>query len=150
MALIILIGAVAFGTFMTVSTLPMKLANLAVVLPVPRLVVLMFILFIFLILGCLMSAIAMLLLTVPIFYPVIIGLGFDPIWAGVIMVLMWNVACITPPVGITVFVIKGVAPEVPLYTIFRGIVPFLIAMIVCVAILIAFPQIATFLPDLIA
>lgn len=146
--LIILVGAVAFGIFLTVSTLPAGLTNWAVALPVPPVVILIFILFILVILGCLMSAIAMLLLTVPIFYPVLIGLGYDPIWIGVIMVLMWNVACVTPPVGITVFVVKAVAPELPLYTIFRGIVPFFIAMIVCVAILIAFPQIATFLPNL--
>jgi len=149
MALIILIGAVIFGIFMTVSKLPMTMAALAVSLPLPPLVIFIFILFIFLILGCLMSAIAMLLLTVPVFYPVIISLGFDPIWTGVIMVLMWNIANITPPVGITVFVIKGVAPEIPLYSIFRGIIPFFISMIVCVAILIAFPQIATFLPGLL-
>ena len=101
------------------------------------------------VLGCLLSGIAMLLLTLPIFYPVIVDLGFDPIWAGVIMTLMWNIANVTPPVGITVFVIKGVAKDVPLYTIFRGIVPFFIAMLVCVAILMAFPKIATFLPNLI-
>ncbi|MDP2916322.1 MAG: TRAP transporter large permease subunit [Dehalococcoidia bacterium] len=149
MALIILIGSIIFGTFMSVSTLPMWLANWAVALPVPPLVVLIFILFIYLVLGCFMSAIAMLLLTIPVFYPVFVGLGFDPIWAGVLVVIMWNVACITPPVGITVFVIKGLTPDVPMYSIFRGIIPFFFAMIACVAIVIAFPQIATFLPRLL-
>ncbi len=91
----------------------------------------------------------MLLLTVPIFYPVFVALGFDPIWAGVIVTFMWTAANVTPPVGITVFVMKGVAPEIPMYTIFRGVAPFFVDMMATVGILIAFPQIATFLPNLL-
>ena len=88
----------------------------------------------------------MIILTVPIFYPMIKALGFDPIWFGVIIVMTMEMGLITPPVGINVFVIAGVAKGVPMETIFQGIIPFLIAMIVGVAILTAFPQIATFLP----
>ncbi len=149
MALIMLTGGTIFGTFMSVSTVPMWLANWAVNLPVSPLVILIIILFVYLILGCLMSAIAMLLLTVPIFYPVFVALGFDPIWAGVIVTFMWTAANVTPPVGITVFVMKGVAPEIPMYTIFRGVAPFFVDMMATVGILIAFPQIATFLPNLL-
>ena len=94
------------------------------------------------------NVIAMIVLTVPIFYPVIIKLGFDPVWFGVIMVIVMEMALITPPVGMNVFAISGVATDVPLYTIFGGVLPFLAAMILCVALLMIFPQIAIFLPGL--
>lgn len=87
-----------------------------------------------------------LLLTLPVIYPIILDLGYDPIWFGVITVLMFEMGLVTPPVGLNVFVIKGIAQDVPIETIFRGIVPFLLAMILCVIMLIVFPQIATFLP----
>jgi len=88
------------------------------------------------------------IITLPIFYPTILNLGFDPIWFGVIMVIIINMGMITPPIGMNVFVIKGVAKDVPLETIFRGIVPFILAMILCLIILTIFPQIALFLPGL--
>jgi len=89
----------------------------------------------------------MIVLTVPIFYPVILELGVDPIWFGVIMVIVMEMTLITPPLGMNVFAIAGVAKDVPLYTIFRGILLFLVAMIVCVALLIAVPEITKFLPS---
>ena len=94
-----------------------------------------------------MDGLAMIVFTVPIFYPVVVGLGFDPIWFGVIVVLIGEIAAITPPVGINVYVVKGVAPDVPMETIFRGILPFLGALVVCTILLIFFPQIVTFLPS---
>jgi TRAP-type C4-dicarboxylate transport system permease large subunit len=94
-----------------------------------------------------MDSLAMITLTVPILYPVILKLGFDPIWFGVIIVLVCEMGVITPPVGINVYVIKGVAEDVPLETIFKGIWPFLIAEIICTIILIFFPPIALFLPS---
>jgi len=96
-----------------------------------------------------MDALAMIILTIPIFFPLIMALGFDPIWFGIIMVRVVEMGIITPPVGINVFVIKSVAKDVPLYTIFRGIVPFLMADICHVALLVAFPQIVLFLPALL-
>jgi C4-dicarboxylate transporter DctM subunit len=96
--------------------------------------------------GCFMDALALITLTVPIIYPVVLLLGYDPIWFGVIIVLVTEMGVITPPVGVNVYVIKGIAEDVSLETIFKGIFPFLAALIVAVAILIAFPQIATFLP----
>ena len=96
-----------------------------------------------------MDALALITLTVPIIYPVVMALGFDPIWFGVIIVLVTEMGVITPPVGVNVYVIKGIAKDVPLGTIFKGTVPFLIALIVAVGILIARPEIATFLPGLI-
>jgi len=96
-----------------------------------------------------MDALALITLTIPIFYPAILALGFNPIWFGVIIVLVTEMGVITPPVGINVYVIKGIAPDVPLQTIFRGIIPFLGAQLATAAILIFFPQIATLLPGLV-
>ena len=95
-----------------------------------------------------MDALALITLTIPIIYPLVLSLGFDPIWFGVIIVLVTEMGVITPPVGINVYVIKGIAEDVSLETIFKGITPFLIALIIAVGILIAFPQVATFLPGL--
>jgi TRAP-type C4-dicarboxylate transport system permease large subunit len=99
-------------------------------------------------LGTVLDAPAMILLVTPIFYPIIMKLGFDPIWFGVIMIRMCEIALITPPVGLNVFVITGVAKDVPMYTVFRGIVPFLIADICEVTLLVAVPQLSLFLPNL--
>jgi TRAP-type C4-dicarboxylate transport system permease large subunit len=96
--------------------------------------------------GLFMDSLAMVTLTIPIIYPLVTALGFDPIWFGVIIVLVTEMGVITPPVGINVYVIKGITEGVSLETIFKGIFPFLIAIIICVALLLAFPKIATFLP----
>jgi len=89
------------------------------------------------------------MLTVPIFYPVVQALGFDPIWFGVIIVLVTEMGVITPPVGINVYVVHGIAKDIPLETIFRGVFPYLLALLVCCGILLLFPQLALFLPGLI-
>ena len=89
----------------------------------------------------------MLLIVVPILYPVVLRLGLDPIWFAVLVVLMMELGMITPPVGMNVFIMRGVAKEVPMYTIFKGLFPFVVAMVVCVALILAFPDIALFLPN---
>ena len=94
-----------------------------------------------------MDGFALIVLTVPIMYPMVMALGFDPIWFGIIIVLVVEMGTITPPVGVNVYVISGVAKDVPLETIFKGIFPFLGALIVVAALLVIFPQIATFLPS---
>ena len=96
-----------------------------------------------------MDAMGLIVVTIPIFFPVVQELGFDPIWFGVIVVLVGETGVITPPVGVNVFVIKGIGPDIPLQNIFRGIVPFLIALIIFTILLMFFPQIATFLPSFI-
>ena len=96
-----------------------------------------------------MDALALITLTIPIIFPLVMSLGYDPIWFGVIIVLVTDIGVITPPVGVNVYVIKGIAEDVPLETIFKGIIPFLMALIVALAILMVFPQIATFLPSFI-
>ncbi len=144
----ILIGAWLFSCFLSVTRIPMEVAGLVVGLPVPNLAIMGTLLLILLILGCFMDSMSVVILTMPIFFPMVVALGFDPIWFGIIVVLLVEMGLITPPVGPNVFIISGIAKDVPMYTIFRGIVPFLIACIVCAVILVAFPQIALFLPSL--
>lgn len=145
----ILIGANVFGYFLAASKLPIELADFVTRLPVPSILILTAILIIYLFLGCLMPAIPMLILTVPIFFPVVMAMGYDPIWFGVIMVLMFEMAVITPPMGINVLALQTVVDDVSLADMFRGVIPFLFVMIICVILIILLPDIATFLPNLI-
>ncbi|UMZ74349.1 TRAP transporter large permease [Natranaerofaba carboxydovora] len=149
MILFLVAGATIFGRFLAVTGLPTAMANWAVELPLPSVAVLAIILFIYLILGFFIDALALILLTVPIFYPVAVELGFDPVWFGVIIVLVVGMGVITPPVGANVYVVAGIDKDTPVMTIFRGIWPFLGAIIFLLAILMAFPQVALFLPGLI-
>ncbi len=149
MIFLVVTGATIFGHFMAVTRVPFELSEWVGGLGVSPYVIMGFIILGYLIAGCFMDSLAMVTLTVPVLYPLILKLGFDPIWFGVIIVLVAEMGVITPPVGINVYVIKGVASDIPLETIFRGIFPFLLAEIICTAILIAFPEIALFLPRLI-
>jgi tripartite ATP-independent transporter DctM subunit len=148
MVLCVIAGATVFGHFMAVSTIPFVLADWVGGLPLPPMAIMGVIVLIYLIGGCFMDAMALVVLTVPVIYPVVIKLGFDPIWFGVIIVLVSEMGVITPPVGVNVYVIKGIAPEVPLEDIFKGIFPFLIAIFINVGILMAFPKLALILPGL--
>lgn len=150
MIMLMVAGSIVFGRFMAVSRVPFELASWTGSLELAPFMVMGIILFIYLILGCFIDALAMILLTIPIFYPIAVGtLGYDPIWFGVIIVLVVAMGVITPPVGMNVYIIKGIAPDVPLEVIFKGIWPFLIAVIVCLAILMIFPQIVTVLPAML-
>jgi TRAP-type C4-dicarboxylate transport system permease large subunit len=144
-----LVGAQIFGYFLAQSKLPMELAEFVAQLPVSSVLILVAILIVYLFLGCLLPAIPMLILTVPIFYPVVMAMGFDPIWFGVIMVLMFEMAVITPPMGINVLALQSVTREIPLEEMFRGVIPFLLVMMLCVIILIIFPDVALFLPNMV-
>lgn len=151
MIMLLVAGSIIFGRFMAVSRIPFEAANWAATLDMAPFMVMGLILLVYLIMGCFIDALAMILLTIPIFYPIAVEtLGFDPIWFGVIIVLVVAMGVITPPVGMNVYIIKAVAPYVPLDVIFRGIWPFLLAIIVCVILLIIFPPIATFLPGLLS
>jgi C4-dicarboxylate transporter DctM subunit len=147
MVFLIVTGATLFGHFMSVTRLPFELAGWVGGLDLPPNAIMGLIVFGYLIAGCFLDSLAMVTLTIPILYPLILSLGFNPIWFGVIIVLVVEMGVITPPVGINVYVIKGVAPDVPMATIFRGIGPFLVSELVCIGILLAFPQIALFLPS---
>ncbi|MCW3489817.1 TRAP transporter large permease [Dethiobacter alkaliphilus] len=147
MIMFLVAGAAVYGRFLAITGLPAGLASWAVELPLPPVAILAIILVIYLILGCFIDALALILLTVPIFYPVAINLGFDPVWFGVIIVLALGMGVITPPVGANVYVVAGVDRETPVMSIFRGVWPYLFAIFVCIAILTAFPQVALFLPN---
>ena len=150
MIMLIVAGAVAFGRFIAVSRLPFFLASWAASLALPPIIVLIIILLIYLVLGCVIDALAMMLLTIPIFYPVVVGvLGYDPIWFGVVIVLVVALGVITPPVGMNVFIIKGVVKDLSVETIFKGVWPFVIAIFICIVLLLIFPGIATFLPSIL-
>lgn len=147
MIMLLVAGAVIFGRFISISRIPFALATWVGELPLPPFLVMIIILAAYLILGFFIDALALILLTIPIFYPVVVGtLGYDPIWFGVIIVLVAVMGAITPPVGMNVYIIKGVVPDVPLEEIFRGAWPFVLALIVCILLLLVFPSIATYLP----
>jgi tripartite ATP-independent transporter DctM subunit len=147
MAFAVIIGAMVFGYFTALAGLPTALSNFIVGLAIPRLGILLCILAVYIVLGCIMESIPMILLTVPIFLPVLTSLGYDPIWFGVLLVIMTEMALITPPIGMNVFIISGMTKDIPMYTIFRGVIPFVLAMIIGVGLLVAFPNIALFLPN---
>jgi len=142
----VLIGALLFGYFLTVTQVPQKVTEFLTGLGVGPYGVLALIMLMYLALGCLMDAMAMIILTVPIIFPVVTALGFDPIWFGVIIVMTVELGLIHPPVGMNVFVIKSVIKDVKFSTIFAGVLPFIVTDLIRLVILIVFPIIATFLP----
>lgn len=143
----VLIGALLFGYFLTITQTPQKLTEFLTGLGIGRYGVLALIMGMYLLLGCLMDAMAMIILTVPIIFPVIMGLGFDPIWFGIIIVMTVELGLIHPPVGMNVFVIKSVVHELSFTTIFKGVIPFVVTDLIRLVILIAFPIIALYLPQ---
>lgn len=147
MVFLILIGAHIFGYFLTISQIPDQLSILASEAGLNRYIVLAILILFYIVLGCFMEGLAIMVLTIPIVFPLILDMGFDPIWFGVIITLVMEMSLITPPVGINVFVISGIAKDVPMYTIFRGVLPFWVAMLVLIILLILFPQLALFLPQ---
>ena len=147
MVLLLIAGAVIFGHFLAVTRIPFGIASWVGGLDLPRWAVMAMIIFVYLVGGCFIDALALIMLTIPIFYPVVIQLGYDPIWFGVIIVLVTQMGVITPPVGINVYVVNGIAVDIPLEKIFKGIFPFLFALIVGTGFMVAFPQIIMFLPN---
>jgi tripartite ATP-independent transporter DctM subunit len=147
MIFVIFFGVMILGSFITASEFPLKMAGIIQGLGINRYLVLTIILLIYVVLGCLMNIIPMIMLTLPMLYPTVIALGFDPIWFGVVMVIMMEMGQITPPVGVNVFVIHGIAKDVPMYTIFRGVYPFIAAMVVMIIILTLWPDLALYLPN---
>jgi len=143
----ILIGALLFGYFLTITQTPQKVTEFLTGLGLGRYGILALIMVMYLVLGCLMDALAMIILTVPIIFPVIKALGFDPIWFGVIIVMTVELGLIHPPVGMNIFVIKSVIEDVKISTIFYGVLPFIITDLLRLLILIAFPIIALWLPS---
>jgi tripartite ATP-independent transporter DctM subunit len=149
MVMIIVAGAVMFGHFLAVTRIPVELAAWLAGLPLPSWTVMSFIILFYLIAGCFVDALALILLTIPILYPVVVDLNYDPIWFGVMIVVVTQMGVISPPVGVNAYVVGGIARDVPLQTIFRGALPFLAALVVAAAVLVAFPQICLVLPSLV-
>jgi len=152
MVMLLIAGAIIFGKFLAVTRIPFDLASWVGGLNLPPVIIMSIIVGIYFLGGCFMDALAFVTLTVPIFFPVVMSLGYDPIWFGIIIVMVTEMGVITPPVGINVYVVFGVAESViggvPLESIFKGIIPFLLAVIVGTIILMILPQIILFLPNL--
>lgn len=149
MIFVIVTGAVIFGRFLTVTRLPYETAKWAASLPIPHVVILAIVLVIYIIGGAVMDALAFLLVTIPIFYPVIMAMGYDPIWYGVLITVITTMGAVTPPVGVNTYVVAGVAKDVPLGSIFKGVTFFLPAYVICAIFMILFPDLVLFLPRLL-
>ncbi len=148
MVMIIVAGAVMFGHFLAVTRIPFELAEWLSGLPLPSWIIMGMIILFYLFSGCFVDALALVLLTIPIFGPVVTGLGYDLIWFGVIIVVVTQMGVISPPVGVCVYIVSGIERDIPLQTVFKGALPFLAALIIASAILVAFPEISLFLPGL--
>ncbi len=148
MVLVLIAGSTIFGHFLVVTKIPMLAADWIVALPYPHILIMIFILIIYEIGGSFIDDLAFMVLATPIFFPVVVKLGYDPIWFGVILHIFVMIGCLIPPVAINVFVVKNIT-KIPFGVIYRGVVPFLVALILCAALLFIFPQIALFLPSLL-
>jgi tripartite ATP-independent transporter DctM subunit len=144
---LIVIGAFLFNPFLALTQLPGDLAAFIGGLKLAPLYILLLIILVYIILGTFLEGFAMLVLTIPIVFPMIKDMGYDPVWFGTLLVVVLEMSLISPPLGLNVFVVKGIAPGVPMSEIFRGVIPFWLAMIVCAALLILFPDLALFLPN---
>ena len=149
MVLMLIAGATLFGHFLALSRIPLSVAQWVGSLSWPAWSVMAMMCLIYLIGGCFIDALPLIMLTLPIFYPIAMGLGYDPFWFGVVIVLVTQMGIITPPVGVNAYVVSGLAKDVPLVEVFRGCIPFLISLWVALAFLIIFPSIVTFLPSMV-
>jgi tripartite ATP-independent transporter DctM subunit len=149
MVFFLVTGAIIFGRFLAVTRLPFAVAEFAAGLPVSPYVVLAFILIIYLIGGCFVDSLGFLVLTIPIFFPLGMALGFDPIWYSIILTMVTTMGAITPPVGVNIYVVKALAPDIELKTIFKSVSFFLIACMVCIVLLIIFPKIVLIIPEMV-
>lgn len=150
MIMLLIAGASVFGKFMAVTTIPANLSIWVSALPLPPVGIIALICVMFFIGGCFLDAMALIMLTIPIIYPVILQLNYDPVWFGVVIVLISQIAVVTPPVGVNVYVTKGIVPDVPIADIFRGTFPFLIAMFVLLLIVLILPSMIMWLPNLMS
>ncbi|MBU0735699.1 MAG: TRAP transporter large permease [Proteobacteria bacterium] len=148
MVFFLVTGAIIFGRLLAVTRLPFMVAEFASSLPVSPYVVLALILLIYLVGGCFIDSLGFLVLTIPIFFPLGMALGFDPIWYAIILTMVTTMGAITPPVGVNIYVVKALAPEIELGTIFKSVSYFLMACIVCIVILIIFPEIVLIIPNM--
>lgn len=148
MVFVLVTGAIIFGRFLAVTRIPFMVAEFAAGLPVSRYVILAFVLSIYLFGGCVMDSLGFLVLTIPIFFPLGEAFGFDPIWYSIILTMVTTLGAMTPPVGVNIYVVKGLAPDIGLGRIFKSVSWFLLACIICIALLILFPEIVLVVPQM--
>ena len=149
MLFMILVGALVFANFVNFTTLPTDLKNLVSTHNISPVAVMIAICAIYVVLGAAMEELSMVLLTLPVFFPLVVSLGFDPVWFGIIIVLVVMIGLISPPVGMNMFVVRNMLPELSTATIFKGVLPFVYTLVAVLALLVAFPQIALFLPQML-
>jgi len=147
MLFMILIGALIFANFINYTSMPADLKDFAAQFKSTPWLVVAAICVIYVVLGTAMEELSMILLTVPLFFPMVIGLGYDPVWFGIVVVIVVQIGLISPPVGMNIFVVKNLIRHLSISTVFRGVSPFTVALVAMLAIIVAFPQLATFLPS---
>ena len=147
MLFMILVGALVFANFVNFTTLPSDLKSLVSTHNISPVAVMIAICAIYIVLGAAMEELSMVLLTLPVFFPLVVSLGFDPVWFGIVIVLVVMIGLISPPVGMNMFVVRNMLPELSTATIFKGVMPFVFTLVAVLALLVAFPQIALFLPQ---
>ncbi|MBD8005174.1 TRAP transporter large permease [Bacillus norwichensis] len=145
MVIMLVVGAMMFGRFLTITRLPYEVSEWVSNLPVPPIFVLISILIIYIIGGSIMDALGFLMISIPVFYPTVLALGYDPIWFAVVLCVVTSMGAITPPVGVNVFVVQGLTPKTPVTTIFKGAAYFLVTYVAFIGLLLLFPQIILFL-----
>jgi tripartite ATP-independent transporter DctM subunit len=150
MVLFILVGGIMFGNMMALTRLPVMLSEWITGLSIPPIAILVCIIIMYLLLGCFMDTVSTMIITLPIIFPIIVNLGFSPIWFGVLMVQNVELGCVTPPFGMNLFVLRGILKNTTLQEIFRGVAWFIVPMVITMAIYIAFPQIILWLPGMMA
>lgn len=148
MIMVIILGAVIFGRFLAITRLPFEAAGYVAGLPIPPMIIIMVICLIYVIGGMVMDALALLLVTIPIFFPVVIAMGYDPLWFGVLITVVTTLGAITPPVGVNTFIVASMAKDVPMTDVFKGVSYFMVAYVLCIAIMMTFPAVVTFVPNL--
>ena len=148
MLFMILVGALIFANFINYTTMPADLRAFVTNYQIHPMTVIVAICIIYVVLGTAMEELSMILLTVPVFFPLVVGLGFDPVWFGILIVVVVQIGLISPPVGMNMFVVKSMLPRIATATIFRGVTPFVVAEVVLLAVLVAFPSISLVLPKL--
>jgi tripartite ATP-independent transporter DctM subunit len=149
MLFFVFLGAVMFARFIALTQLPASLVDLVSALNLPGVLVIVALVGFYIALGCVLETVSMILITVPVFLPLITSLGYDPVWFGILVVVVAEMGLITPPVGMNIFIIRAQMPELPLFALFRGVLPFLGAHIALVALLVAWPAITSWLPSLL-
>jgi len=148
MIMVIILGAVLFGRFLAITRLPFEAAGWVAGLPIPPIVIIAVICLIYAVGGMVMDALALLLVTIPIFFPVVTAMGYDPLWFGVLITVVTTLGAITPPVGVNTFIVASMAKDVPMTDVFKGVSYFMIAYGLCIALLMACPALVTFVPGL--